>query len=100
MITRGKFRSFLHLDEPHAVELPSLEADPERKTLAASVHAKVRCQIDRLPENLRDTLLLATAGDLDYASIAELMGVREGTIKSRVHEARAMLRSSLEDAAR
>ena len=97
---RGKFRSFLHLDEPDAVELPSLEADPERKTLAASVHGKVRRQIDRLPENLRDTLLLATAGDLDYASIAELMGVREGTIKSRVHEARAMLRSSLEDAAR
>lgn len=97
---RGRFKSFLHLDEPDASELPSLEADPERKSLAASVHAKVRREIDRLPENLRDTLLLAAAGDLDYASIAELMGVREGTIKSRVHEARALLRSSLEDAAR
>jgi RNA polymerase sigma-70 factor (ECF subfamily) len=97
---RGRIRSFLHLDEPDAYELPSLEADPERKTLAASVHAKVRQEIDRLPENLRDTLLLAASGDLDYASIAELMGVREGTIKSRVHEARALLRSSLKDAAR
>ncbi len=97
---RGRFRSFLHLDEPDAVELPSLAADPERKTLAASVHARVRREIFRLPENLRDTLLLASAGDLDYASIAELMGVREGTIKSRVFEARAMLRATLLDAAR
>ncbi len=97
---RGRFRSFLHLDEPDAVELPALEADPERSTLAASVHAKVRREIDRLPENLRDTLLLASGGDLDYATIAGMLGVREGTIKSRVHEARALLRSSLEDASR
>jgi len=97
---RGRFRSFLHLDEPDAVELPSLEADPERATLAASAHARVRREIDRLPENLRDTLLLASAGDLDYASIAEMLGVREGTVKSRVFEARAILRSTLQGAAR
>ena len=97
---RGRFRSFLHLDAPDAVELPSLEADPERSTLAASAHAKVRREIDRLPENLRDTLLLASGGDLDYETIASMLGVREGTIKSRVHEARALLRSALEDASR
>ena len=97
---RGRFRSFLHLDEPDAVELPSLEADPERATLASSAHARVRREIDRLPENLRDTLLLASAGDLDYASIAEMLGVREGTVKSRVFEARAMLRLALQEAAR
>jgi RNA polymerase sigma-70 factor, ECF subfamily len=57
---KGRFRSFLHLDEPDAVELPALEAGPERATLAASAHARVRREIDRLPENLRDTLLLAT----------------------------------------
>ncbi|HQZ18291.1 MAG TPA: sigma-70 family RNA polymerase sigma factor [Vicinamibacteria bacterium] len=97
---RGRFRSFLHLDEPDAVELPSLEADPERATLAASAHARVRREIDRLPETLRDTLLLASAGDLDYASIAEMLGVREGTVKSRVFEARAMVRLALQEAAR
>ena len=68
--------------------------------LAASVHARVRAEINRLPENLRDTLLLASSGDLDYAAIAALMGVREGTVKSRVFEARAMLRQVLQEAAR
>ena len=97
---RGRLRSFLQLDEPAAVELPSLEANPERATLAVFAHARVRREIDRLPVNLRDTLLLASAGDLDYASIADLLGVREGTVKSRVFEARAMLRVALQEAAR
>lgn len=97
---QGRSRSFLHLDAPESVELATPQADPERTTLAASVHARVKSEIDRLPENLRDTLLLASAGDLDYASIAETLGVREGTVKSRVFEARAMLRSALSDAAR
>jgi RNA polymerase sigma-70 factor (ECF subfamily) len=97
---RGRFRSFLHLDEPDTVELPALEADPERSALAASVHARVRREIDRLPDHLKDTLLLASAGDLDYATIGEMLGVREGTIKSRVFEARAMLRATLADPAR
>ena len=94
---RGRNRSFLHLDEPDAVELPTAEASPEQATLTSSVHARVRLEISRLPENLRDTLLLASGGDHDYASIAEMLGVREGTVKSRVFEARAMLRATLKD---
>jgi len=93
---RGRFRTFLHLDEPGVVELVAPEADPETATLAGSVHARVRSEI----EHLRDTILLASAGDLDYASIGETLGVREGTVKSRVFEARALLRAALEDAAR
>ena len=97
---KGRLRSFLHLDEPDAAELPSAEADPERTALAGSVHARIRREIDRLPRNLRDTLLLASAGDLDYASIGEVLGVREGTVKSRVFEARTMLRTTLSEARR
>ncbi|MEO8360143.1 MAG: sigma-70 family RNA polymerase sigma factor [Vicinamibacteria bacterium] len=97
---RGRNRSYLHLDEPDAMELSTPEASPERTTLAASVHARVRREIDRLPENLRDTLLLASGGEHDYAAIALMLGVKEGTVKSRVFEARALLRSTLQDLAR
>src|SRR6185436_19903839 len=72
---RGRSRSYLHLDEPDAIEIATPEADPERASLAASVHARVRREIDRLPETLRDTLLLACGGDLAYSSIAEMLGV-------------------------
>ena len=94
---RGRARRFVAIDEPDAREVPSLDAGPEQVTLASTVHARVRAEIERLPETLRDTLLLACGGDLDYATIAELTGVREGTVKSRVFEARAMLRATLED---
>jgi RNA polymerase sigma-70 factor (ECF subfamily) len=97
---RGRFRSYLHLDEPDAVEIATPEADPERSSLAASVHDRVKREIERLPENLRDTLLLASGGDLDYAAIAQMMGIREGTVKSRVFEARAMLRMVMQEATR
>ena len=97
---RGRSRTYLHLDGPDAVEVATPEADPERSTLAASVHARVKREIDRLPDTLRDTLLLASGGDLDYASIGEMLGVREGTVKSRVFEARALLRAVLAESAR
>ncbi len=97
---RGRLRRFLRLDAPDAPEIATAQADPERVTLAGSVHDRVRREIERLPLNLRDTILLASTGDMDYASIARTLGVREGTIKSRVFEARALLRSALKDAAR
>ena len=97
---RGRNRSFLHLDAPDAVELAATAASPEQATLAASVHTRVRGEIARLPETLRDTLLLASGGDHDYASIATMLGIREGTVKSRVFEARAMLRATMKDMAR
>jgi RNA polymerase sigma-70 factor (ECF subfamily) len=97
---RGKSRTYLHLDEPDALELPTPEASPERAMLASRAHARVRKEIAGLPENLRDTLLLAASGDHDYAAIAGMLGVREGTVKSRVFEARAMLRATLKDAER
>jgi len=92
---RGRFRRFLHLDEPDAAELRTPEADPERASLAGSVSARVRREIERLPAHLRDTLLLVSAGDLDYKGIGLTLGVAEGTVKSRVFEARALLRASL-----
>lgn len=95
---RGRFRTFLRLGQPESPELPSRAADPERAALAGSVHSRVSHEIERLPGHLRDTLLLASSGDLDYASIADLLGVRVGTVKSRVFEARAMLRTAIEEA--
>ena len=51
---RGRFRRFLHLDEPAAIDLPSLEADPERSTLASSAHARVRREIVAGGQKLRE----------------------------------------------
>jgi RNA polymerase sigma-70 factor, ECF subfamily len=49
----------------------------------------------RLPEEIRWTLLLVDVEGLDHADAAKVLGVPTGTVKSRAHRGRQMLRESL-----
>ena len=49
----------------------------------------------RLPEEFRVAVVLRDVGDLDYAEIAEVLGVPVGTVKSRIARGRAALAQSL-----
>ena len=48
-----------------------------------------------LPEDICWTLLLADVEQLDYAQAAEILAVPVGTVKSRVHRGRQMLKAAL-----
>ena len=47
--------------------------------------------IEKLPETLRQTLILAYYQDLKYREIAEILKIPVGTVKSRLHAALAKL---------
>ena len=47
--------------------------------------------IARLPETLKQTLILAYYQDLKYREIAEILKIPVGTVKSRLHAALAKL---------
>lgn len=49
----------------------------------------------RLPDEIRWTLLLVDVERMDHAEAATVLGVPVGTIKSRAHRGRAMLRDQL-----
>jgi len=51
----------------------------------------VRQSVARLPETLRQTLILAYHQDLKYREIAEILNIPVGTVKSRLHAALAKL---------
>jgi RNA polymerase sigma-70 factor (ECF subfamily) len=51
----------------------------------------VRQSVARLPETLRETLILAYHQDLKYREIAEILNIPVGTVKSRLHAALAKL---------
>lgn len=51
----------------------------------------VRSAIERLPDSLRQTLILAYFQDLKYREIAEIQKIPVGTVKSRLHAALAKL---------
>ena len=66
-------------------DLPEPERDPE---LAAAIRS--------LAPRRRLVVFLHYYADLSYASIAELSGMREGTVAATLAQARAALRTSLE----
>jgi RNA polymerase sigma-70 factor (ECF subfamily) len=51
----------------------------------------VRRSVAKLPETLRQTLILAYHQDLKYREIAEILKIPVGTVKSRLHAALAKL---------
>lgn len=52
--------------------------------------------LEAVPEEFRTAVVLRDLADLDYAEIAETLGVPVGTVKSRVNRGRAALRAALE----
>lgn len=55
--------------------------------------------IDRLPEKYRIAVILFYFQDMDIATTAHVMGVPEGTIKSRLSKARKLLKEVLDSEA-
>jgi len=68
--------------------------DPE-KILDQFEDQDVIQALNTLPDEIRWTLLLIDVEQLDYAGAARVMEVPVGTVKSRAHRGRAMLRDRL-----
>jgi len=84
--TRGALR------EQAGVHLqPAAPAAPD----AHGETGRVQAAIAALPEPQRQLLLLKQVGELTYREIADLLGVAEGTIKSRLHAATQAFRRAL-----
>ena len=75
---------------------PSLREDaPPQALFEAFSDAAVIDALQQLPEDIRWTLLLADVQGSDHQEVAQVMDVPIGTIKSRVHRGRAMLKKTL-----
>jgi RNA polymerase sigma-70 factor, ECF subfamily len=77
-------------DEPLA-HIPSTIADPGRLAEQSEVAETVLAALRRLPVSLRVPVVLRYYADLSERDIALAIGRRQGTVKSRLHEARRRL---------
>lgn len=59
----------------------------------------IEAAIMRLPDEQRAVLLLVSLEGLSYADTARVLGIRKGTVMSRLHRARERVRSLMSDAA-
>lgn len=64
--------------------------------VAAERGARVRSALAALPEPLRSTFFLSQIEELTLEEVADVEGCPVGTVKSRIHRARAQLRLALE----
>jgi RNA polymerase sigma-70 factor (ECF subfamily) len=72
-------------------------ADPlsHRKVEAAVDRLSIDEALDELPEEFRVAVVLRDLCDLDYAEIADTLGVPVGTVKSRIARGRSLLAGRL-----
>jgi RNA polymerase sigma-70 factor, ECF subfamily len=68
---------------------------PEQSAIASDWQARVHRLIDNLPEELRQPLALSTIQDLNSNEIAVILGIPEGTVRTRMMRARQLLREKL-----
>jgi RNA polymerase sigma-70 factor (ECF subfamily) len=78
-----------------ASSLPDTGAGPEELVEARHVDPDVHRALAGLPNDYRTALIMCDIEGRSYAEIAESLGVKLGTVRSRIHRARARLRLEL-----
>ncbi len=63
---------------------------------SAQTQAAVRRSIDRLPDDYRNVLLIRDIEGYDTQETADLLGLTPGAVKTRLHRARAALKTLLD----
>jgi RNA polymerase sigma-70 factor (ECF subfamily) len=89
VVDRWRKKSFPMMaggDMMHDVEGPS--ADP----MAGEYTDEMQAALGKLPNELRESLLLVVVGELTHQEVADLLSVPLGTVLSRVSRARERLR--------
>ncbi len=80
---------------PGSGDLPHPPAPAGRDPFADELSSAMQRALARLPEELRETLLLVVVGGLTHQEAADLQGIPLGTVLSRVSRARTRLREFL-----
>jgi len=83
-------------DEEYEIEVEDPGLKPDETTARAEEEQRTRVLIDSLPPHYRIVVLLRHQQDLAYEEIAEALQLPLGTVKARIHRARALLRERLE----
>ena len=83
-------------DEGRMLDLPDTAPLPEEAAEKRERIECVRTAMKNLSPEHREILILREVDGLNYAEIAEHLGINEGTVKSRINRAKLALRRELE----
>ncbi|MCG2624488.1 RNA polymerase sigma factor SigE [Arthrobacter sp. I2-34] len=75
--------------------IPGKEPGPERSFEFNNLDVDVQAALEELPPDFRAAVVLCDLEGLSYDEVAEALGVKLGTVRSRIHRGRTMLREKL-----
>ncbi|SRR5579871_797990 len=85
-----------HKGDPAGLDLQATEAkNPEEALIASDRCAVVQRLVNALPDELRLPLALAALDELKSREIALILGIPEGTVRTRIQRARQILKERL-----
>jgi RNA polymerase sigma factor (sigma-70 family) len=76
--------------------LPGRGPEPEQVFSETHLDPVLQAALDELPPEFRAAVVLCDVEGLSYEEIGATLGVKLGTVRSRIHRGRAALRSALE----
>jgi len=75
--------------------IPSPAPDPERQAYAGELTRALEQAVDALPEMYRSVFMLRDIEGLSTSETSEGLGIGDEAVKTRLHRARAMVRSAV-----
>lgn len=93
---RGRTRS-LTADDEREMPVPDEEGRPDRAARLQEIEAMLEEALVLLSPDHREMIVLREMQGLDYEAIADVVGCRPGTVKSRLARARDQLRERLRE---
>ncbi|MCZ7458147.1 RNA polymerase sigma factor SigE [Streptomyces sp. WMMC940] len=95
MVRRKQRIRFDALGDDAAERLPSREPSPQQVFHDTHFDADVQQALDTLAPEFRAAVVLCDIEGLSYEEIAATLGVKLGTVRSRIHRGRSHLRKAL-----
>jgi RNA polymerase sigma factor (sigma-70 family) len=83
------------LHDDTAARLSDRGADPAQRHADSSLDDDVQAALDGLPDDFRRVVLLADVDGLSYEEISAALGIKMGTVRSRLHRGRRQMREAL-----
>lgn len=82
-------------DDNMLLQIPDEQANPERNLMDQVMDEKLQTALAALPDAFRAAVLLCDVEGKTYEEIAQIMGSSIGTVRSRIHRGRTLLRRAM-----
>jgi len=102
MLRRRPKAQIRSLDQPIAtedgeavIEIADDSAGPEEQLMSREMDSRIQAALNSIPEDFRLAVIYADIEGLSYEEIADAMNCSIGTVRSRLHRGRKLLRDRL-----